>query len=89
MAGLDPVPQFDVRVDGVLLARVDFAWPEARLAVEYEGSYHFKGTQIVRDDARLDRLVAAGWRVIRLNAADLHDLDAVVARIREALGLAR
>jgi hypothetical protein len=89
MAGLDPVPQFEVRVDGLLLARVDFAWPEARLAVEYEGAYHFEESQILRDDARLDRLVAAGWRVIRLSAADLHDLDAVVARIRAALGLAR
>jgi Protein of unknown function (DUF559) len=89
MAGLDPVPQFEVCEDGLLLARVDFAWPEARLAVEYEGAYHFEESQILRDDARLDRLVAAGWRVIRLSAADLHDLDAVVARIRAALGLAR
>ena len=89
MAGLDPVPQFEVRVDGLLLARVDFAWPEARLAVEYEGAYHFEESQILRDDARLDRLVAAGWRVIRLSAADLHDLDAVVARVCAALGLAR
>ncbi len=89
MAGLDPLPQFEVYEDGMLLARVDFAWPEAKLAVEYEGAYHFEGSQIVRDDARLDRLVAAGWRVIRLSAADLHDLDAVVARIREALGPAR
>jgi hypothetical protein len=31
--------------------------------------------------------VAAGRRVIRLSAADLRDLDAVVARVPEALGL--
>jgi hypothetical protein len=86
LAGLAPVPQFEVREDGALLARVDFAWPEARLAVEYDGAYHFEGTQISRDDARFERLTAAGWRVIRLTAADLHDLDAVVARIRAALG---
>jgi hypothetical protein len=89
VAGLDPVPQFEVCEDGVLIARVDFAWPEARLAIEYEGAYHFEGCQIVRDNARYDRLIALGWRVIRLSAADLHDLDAVVARIREALGLSR
>jgi hypothetical protein len=29
--------------------------------------------------------VAAGWRVIRLSAIDLRDLDAVVARVREEL----
>jgi very-short-patch-repair endonuclease len=84
MAGLAPIPQFEVREDGALVARVDLAWPEARLAIEYEGAYHFEGSQIIRDDARLDRLAAAGWRVIRLSAADL---DAVVARVREALGL--
>jgi len=87
MAGLAPVPQFEVRQNGALIARVDFAWPDARLAVEYDGAYHFEDGQIVRDDARLARLAAVGWRVIRLSAADLHDLDGVVARIRAALGL--
>ena len=85
LGGLEPVPQYEVHEDGILLGRVDLAWPEARLAVEYEGAYHFQGTQIVRDDARIERLVAAGWRVIRLSAIDLRDLDAVVARVRGEL----
>jgi hypothetical protein len=87
VAGLEPVPQYEVRAGDVLLGRVDFAWPEQRLAVEYEGAHHFDGMQIVRDDARYERLIAAGWRVIRLSAADLRDMDAVVARVREELGL--
>ena len=85
MAGLTPVPQFEVRSGGSFVARVDLGFPEAELAVEYEGEHHFDGTQIVRDDVRIARLEAAGWRVIRLSAADLRDLDAVVARIRAAL----
>jgi hypothetical protein len=85
MAGLQPVPQFEVCSGGSLVARVDLGFPWARLAVEYEGAYHFDGTQIVRDDARLARLAAAGWRVVRLSAADLRDLDAVVALVRTAL----
>ena len=85
LAGLDPVPQFEVREGGVLLGRVDFAFPEAQLAIEYEGAYHFEGTQIARDNARIEQLVAAGWRVIRLSAEDLRNLDAVVARIRKEL----
>jgi very-short-patch-repair endonuclease len=87
LAGLAPVPQFHV-LDGygIEIARVDLGFPEARLAVEYEGAYHFDGDQIVRDDARYARLRAAGWRVIRLAAHDLRDLDGVVARISEALG---
>jgi very-short-patch-repair endonuclease len=67
--------------------RVDLAWPESRLIVEYEGAYHFDDLQIRRDDRRYDRLIAAGWRVIRLSAPDLRDLDAVVARIARELGL--
>ncbi|MGY1603470.1 endonuclease domain-containing protein [Geodermatophilus sp. SYSU D00815] len=87
-AGLPaPVPQFDVVHDGEFVGRVDLAWPEQRVLVEYEGAYHFEGLQIVRDDARYRRLTAAGWRVIRLSAADLRDMPAVVARIAAALGV--
>ena len=86
LAGLPaPVPQFVVVERGAWLAQVDLAWPEAKLIVEYEGAYHFDGEQIVKDDARYERLIAAGWRVIRLLAADLRDLDGVVVRIKAAL----
>lgn len=85
-AGLPvPVPQFVVLREGEFLGQVDLAWPEARLIVEYEGPHHFDELQIRRDDRRYARLVAAGWRVIRLSAADLRDMDAVVVRIRRAL----
>jgi hypothetical protein len=81
-----PVPQFVVIEAGEFLGRVDLAWPEARLIVEYEGAHHFEGIQISKDDERYRRLEAAGWRVIRLSAADLRDMEAVVARIARALG---
>jgi hypothetical protein len=84
MAGLTPIPQYEVRVDGIE-SRFDFAWPEAKVALEYEGAYHFEEAQIVRDDERIDRLRAAGWMVIRISAADLRHLDAVIERIRAAL----
>jgi len=86
LAGLPaPVPQYEVVEGGTWLGRVDLAWPEARLIVEYEGSYHFDGLQLVRDDARIERLVAAGWRVIRVAAHDLRNMEDVVRRIAEAL----
>ncbi|RBY89464.1 hypothetical protein [Blastococcus sp. TF02A-30] len=86
LAGLPPpVPQYEVHERGVWLGRVDLAWPEARLVVEYEGEHHFEGLQIAKDDVRLGRIVAAGWRVIRVSAADLRDLDALVRRIADAL----
>jgi hypothetical protein len=85
-AGLPaPVLQHEVFEDGEWLATVDLAWPGARLIVEYEGEYHFDDLQITKDDGRLAAVVAAGWRVIRLAAHDLRDMDAVVARIRAAL----
>jgi hypothetical protein len=87
LAGLCPVPQYEVLVDGLEL-HVDLAFPEARLAVEYEGAYHFEETQIVRDDARYALLVAAGWRVLRLSSADLRDLDGVIRRIQHELARA-
>jgi hypothetical protein len=86
LAGLPaPVPQFVVTEAGCFLAQVDLAWPDMKLVVEYEGAYHFDGVQIVKDDRRYARLLAAGWRVIRLSSADLRDLDAVVVRIRAVL----
>ena len=85
MAGLTPVPQYEIWSAGAFLGWVDLAFPEERVLVEYEGAHHFEGTQVVRDDERFARLEAVGWRVIRLSAADLRDLDGVVVRVRAAL----
>ncbi len=85
-AGLPtPVPQFVVLAAGEFLGRVDLAWPGHRVIVEYEGAHHFDDLQIRRDDRRYERLVAAGWRVIRVSASDLRDMDALVARIAREL----
>ncbi|MGY1714283.1 endonuclease domain-containing protein [Geodermatophilus sp. SYSU D01106] len=85
LAGLTPVPQYEIEHHGRFVARVDLAFPEARLAMEYDGAHHFEDDQMAKDDDRLGRLRAAGWRVIRVTAADMRDLDALLARIREAL----
>ena len=85
LAGLTPVPQHEIFSAGQFVGRVDLAFPEARLAVEYEGAHHFEDGQMLRDDVRYARLRSAGWTVLRLSAADLRDLDGVVARVRAAL----
>jgi hypothetical protein len=85
LAGLAPVPQFHVLHHGEFLAKVDFAWPEAKLVVEYEGAHHFSAERIIADDQRYAALIAAGWRIIRLHAPDLGNLDGVVRRVRDAL----
>ena len=84
-----PVAQFEV-VDGDrFLARVDFAWPDRRVAVEYDGLWHAEPGQFARDRQRLNRLREAGWTVVFVTAADLRDPAALVQRIARALGIAR
>ncbi|MCZ2818489.1 DUF559 domain-containing protein [Modestobacter sp. VKM Ac-2984] len=78
-----PVAQHVVRRGGVFLARVDFAWPERRIALEYEGAWHT--TRIAADRRRIESLQAAGWRVLFVTAADLHSPAALLARIAAAL----
>jgi very-short-patch-repair endonuclease len=44
-----PVAQFSVYDDVGFVARVDFAWPEQRVAVEYEGRWHGERQHVATD----------------------------------------
>ena len=82
----NPVAQFTVRDAAGLVARVDFGWPDVKVAVEYEGAWHGESRQqVAADRRRLNRLTAAGWTVVFVTAADLHDPEALLARIAAAL----
>ena len=63
----------------------DFAWPEHRLAVEYDGVWHAEPGQFAADRRRLNRLTAAGWRVLFVTAGDLCRPRQLIARIAAAL----
>ncbi len=81
-----PVAQYVVRHAGGFVARVDFAWPERKIALEYEGAWHGESPQqVAADRRRLNRLSAAGWTVVFVTAADLHRPEALIARIAAAL----
>jgi hypothetical protein len=80
-----PIAQYSVREGTRFVARVDFAWPDAKVAVEYEGMWHGRPQQVARDRRRLNQLTAAGWSVVFVTAADLHDPVQVIARIAAAL----
>jgi hypothetical protein len=83
-----PVAQHTVRdADGRFVARVDFAWPEHRLAVEYEGAWHGEPQNVVRDRVRLNRLMAAGWRVVFVTAPDVRRPAQLLTRIAAALAV--
>jgi very-short-patch-repair endonuclease len=71
--------------DDRFVARVDFAWPDAKVAVEYEGLWHGQAQHVARDRRRLNELAAAGWTVVFVTAADLRDPVQLIARIAAAL----
>ena len=86
LAGLTPQPQYVVRDSGGLrIARVDLAFPEQRVAVEYDGAWHGEPGQFSRDRTRLNRLRAAGWTVLHVTAADMYDPLGLVAQVRSLI----
>jgi very-short-patch-repair endonuclease len=82
-----PVAQHRVFDRGAFVARVDFGWPQQRVALEYDGLWHAEPGQFARDRERLNRLTAAGWRVVFVTAVDLHRPEELVARIAAALAV--
>lgn len=85
-AGLPaPVPQYTVLDSGEFVARVDLAWPQFKIALEYDGQWHASIGQLGRDRRRIRQLNALGWYVYPVTAADLHQPAALVAAIRDLL----
>jgi very-short-patch-repair endonuclease len=81
-----PVTQYVIEHDGRFLARVDLAWPEHKVAVEYDGLWHAADDQIHRDRQRLNRLVGADWIVLHVTSKRLRDdFEAFVAELKAAL----
>ncbi|MET0735650.1 MAG: hypothetical protein ABWY55_08405 [Microbacterium sp.] len=86
-AGLpEPALNFTVTDEGSKLACVDLAYPQRRIAVEYEGEHHLLDpVQWSRDIARYERLAAAGWIVVRVTKTELFGHPWTIAsRVRAA-----
>ena len=67
--------------------RADFAWPELKVLVEFDGAVHRERGVFVRDLRRQNALVAAGWTILRFSGADvLGRPEEVVAQIMRGLG---
>ena len=78
-----PVAQFVVRdFAGVFVARLDFAYPEAKVAIEYDGAWHWE--HHLDDERRRARLRELGWTVIVITARDLYG-DEWLGRLARAL----
>lgn len=88
-----PIPelQYEIIDGNGDLRRVDFAWPEERVAVEYEGLDWHTGDEAMRRDRRRSMaLMDVGWVVIAIVFADVrYRAWEFVARIDRQLRRAR
>lgn len=55
---------------GALIGEVDIAWPELKIAMEYEGQHHTDPDVLRRDVARFDAMIDMGWIVVRVTCRD-------------------
>lgn len=60
--------------------RLDFAWPQRRVAVECEAG----DGRPVRDPVREAHLRRNGWLLLHISSADLHEPTALLDRLKEA-----
>jgi hypothetical protein len=83
-----PAPRAQVKIyrGKRFVARVDWAYEEQKLALEYDGDHHMEKATFRFDMERQRELAHLGWRVLRFNADDvLRFPDRMVAEIRAAL----
>jgi hypothetical protein len=86
-----PVLQYEVVDAGRRIWRVDFAWPEFRVAAEYDGmAWHSGPEAFFRDRRRTAALQELGWVVVPMVAEDVrHRRRELVARIEAHLKRAK
>jgi hypothetical protein len=86
----EPVTQYVILDHGRFVARVDGAYPDLRIALEYESlDWHTGKAALIRDSARRNAVVAAGWLPIAVTVEDLRTGGHVVCeQIRRVRHLA-
>jgi very-short-patch-repair endonuclease len=82
-----PRPRLQVSLydqSGMFVARPDLYYPDARLAIEYDGAIHRH--TFAAENRRQNRLLEAGYRLLRFTAADVLQSPAgVVSQVRRLL----
>ena len=84
-------PSVNWMVEGLEGIEVDFAWKEHSLVVEIDGfAFHSGRTAFEHDRSRDARLLAAGFRVIRLTWRQItEEPEATLVRVAQALSVGR
>lgn len=86
----EPTRQFRVWIDGVCVARFDFAYPlELKLGIRLNGKNHLRPERWENDQRQSNALQLSGWLVLDFTWKDVlerpHD---VMATLRRAYGIA-
>lgn len=82
-----PEPELNVDVHdgaGKFLGRVDMAWPEFGIALEYDGDHHRERETFRHDQRRDNGFVVNDWLVIHATASDAHRPAVLFERLRQA-----
>lgn len=79
-------PLREYRFDPVRKYRFDFAWPERKVAVEYEGGIHHggshtRGKRYQSDCRKYNLAVFHGWRLFRFTYDDVFDGYAILTLV--------
>jgi very-short-patch-repair endonuclease len=80
-AGLFPETQL-----AVLTYNIDFAWPDVKLGVEWDGRWHNSRNKRPRDITRRDKLEALGWMILCLDPRTSDEYN--LKKVSDALRLA-
>ena len=94
-----PEAQYEIKDErGVVVARVDFAWPELGVFLEFDGKVKYEkylkpgeraSDVVIREKKREDLIRRlTGWRCIRLTWSDLAHPERTASMIRRELELA-
>jgi predicted transcriptional regulator of viral defense system len=86
----EPVPQFEIYVGRSFVARVDFAYPQWRIAIEYESYQEHTGKAALnRDNPRWNAIITAKWKPLGATPEDVKTGGRqLCTQIRDAIRLA-
>ena len=66
---------------GLVLGRLDLAYADIKMGIEYDGAHHTR--TLAEDDQRQNRLINAGWVLLRFTAQDFYRRpEAIIAEVR-------
>lgn len=86
-----PRPQAQIPLhdkQGRFVGRPDLYYPDHRLGIEYDGNIHRQS--LAEDNRRQNRIVAAGFRLLRFTASDVRENpNSVTTQVRSLLGSRR